>query len=522
MGRRADNVIRFIELACTKEDGSPLLLSPWQKDYIQACYPGEPASPRTITNAIQSTGRKNGKSSLGSALLITHTAGPEAIPGSSVRAVATTKRQAGFLFKHMVRMVEAKEELRTRMEIKASTMSMWCMETGVSYETMAARVGASHGDNVAFFLYDELGQAKDMDLYDSMEKAQSAVPGGGLAMVMSTNSMEPGNPLADLIEMVEKGQQAGEMRHWHKEVWAGDPEKDPYDWDNIRAANPNLGVSISRKVIEKDIEEAKLSPQRRAHFRAYRLNLTAGNHTSLVDPMVWAEAKHPTKSQEQLLKEMRGEEVQLGLDLSDVKDLTSLGLFFPDHGVCASDNWLPTETLDERSREDRMPYADWEKMGYLRTVPGKVIDHEVIYRRLAELTKLYRVRSLRYDRWRMKPILTALEQRHVSMETHDFGQGYKSMAPAIETFEAKLLSGQLVYGHNPILTMAMLNCKTKENPQSISNERKPWRSSRKQKIDSAVALIMAVADLGEPETPKSTWFFPQELLDSDDPVEFPD
>ena len=148
MGRRADNVIQFIELACTKEDGSPLLLSQWQKDYIQACYPGEPAQPRTITNAIQSTARKNGKSSLGSALLITHTVGPEAIPGSSVRAVATTKRQAGFLFKHMQRMVEAKEELRTRMEIKQSTMSMWCMETGVNYETMASRVGASHGDNV--------------------------------------------------------------------------------------------------------------------------------------------------------------------------------------------------------------------------------------------------------------------------------------------------------------------------------------------------------------------------------------
>ena len=102
---RAVNVRDFIEAYCTKEDGAPLSVEPWQFDWLQGVYPDPPDSERTVTRGLLTCGRKNGKTTFLAGVAIAHVRGPEAIPGTYVRTVATSRRQAGFLYEHMTRMV---------------------------------------------------------------------------------------------------------------------------------------------------------------------------------------------------------------------------------------------------------------------------------------------------------------------------------------------------------------------------------------------------------------------------------
>ena len=512
MGKRADNVCEFIEAFCSIKPGVYLKLEPWQIDFLQGLYPDKPGAERTVTRGLLTCGRKNAKTTLMAALGIVHSSGPEAIPGTEIRAVATSIRQAGFTYAHMVRMIQDDPDLNAVYEITESKESLWCTENYVGYETISSRVSSSHGDDVAFWIYDELAQASNLDLYDSLEKSGGAVQSGALGVIASTYSSDVGNPLGDIVAMVQVGQGAGGMKHWHSAIYTADPEKDPYDWDNIKAANPNLGVSLTYSSVEKEIEEAKQMPSRRAHYRAYRLNQNAGDSVQLCDPLIWnqAAAKLP---QEEMLAELEGERCRAGLDLSDTKDLTALVLYFPDHHFVACDAWLPRETLTERSREDRMPYAEWAEMGHLRTIPGPVIRHEQIYRRIEEIASTFTLTSLRYDRYRMDRIKMDLEENQIVPDLVAFGQGYKSMSPAIERFEQLLLQGDLRHGSNPVLSMGIYNCRVKENPTSLSDERSPTKMSRHQRIDPAVALLMAVADLDEKAPAKASWLVPESLID---------
>ena len=155
-------------------------------------------------------------------------------------------------------------------------------------------------------------------------------------------------------------------------------------------------------------------------------------------------------------------------------------------------------------------------MGYLRTIPGPVIRHEVIFDRFEELARTYTIRSLRFDRWRMAQLLSMLEQRHVSIATDEFGQGYRDMAPAIEEFENRLLSGRLHHADHPVLSMGIYNCKVAMNPTSLSAERKPSKgNSKHNRIDPAVALIMAVAVRGEKPPIKGSSLFSHDMLHGD-------
>ena len=517
MAKRADNIIEWIQEFCTFEDGSRFILAPWQKKFIRAMYPGRPKAVRKVRRGVLSTARKNGKSSLMAALALVHLVGPEARPGTSIRTVATTLRQAGFVYKHMARMVERDPDLSQLIELKDSTMSMMCPDNMVGYETIASRATSAHGDNIAFWIYDELAQSRGLDTYEAIDRSGGAVPGGSMGIITSTNSKDPGNPLADIISMVEQGHDTGGMKHWHKAIYAADDEDDDiYSLDTVKKANPNLGVSLSLEEVMGEIEEAQLSPTKRAEYRAYRLNQTAGPQARLCDPLVWRQAalKGPV-TQEQMLADLRGEVCNVGLDLSDTKDLTSLGMHFPAAQFLASDNWLPADTLMDRAREDRVPYAEWHKEGHLRTIPGPVIRHEVIYRRIIEVSRQYELRSLRYDRYRFAPIKRDLERDGLAAELVEFGQGYQSMSPAVEKFEQLLLAGELHHANNWVLNMAMYRCRVKINPTSIQDERKPAKAAEHHRIDPAVAAIMAVADLGEKGPVHASWLFSQDLVGKD-------
>ena len=71
----------------------------------------------------------------------------------------------------------------------------------------------------------------------------------------------------------------------------------------------------------------------------------------------------------------------------------------------------------------------------------------------------------------------------------EFGQGFRDMSPAIETFETLLISGQLVHNGNPVLTSCAANAVIVEDD---AGNRKLSKRLATGRIDPILAAVMAV------------------------------
>jgi phage terminase large subunit-like protein len=71
-----------------------------------------------------------------------------------------------------------------------------------------------------------------------------------------------------------------------------------------------------------------------------------------------------------------------------------------------------------------------------------------------------------------------------------FGQGYRSMSPAVRDLETLVLERKLRHGGHPVLTMCMANAIVERD---AAGNRKLSKRRSSGRIDGAVALAMAIA-----------------------------
>jgi hypothetical protein len=188
-----------------------------------------------------------------------------------------------------------------------------------------------------------------------------------------------------------------------------------------------------------------------------------------------------------------------GLDLSESADLTALVLAHcdPRDGVwhVRPIFWLPEERLAEKAARDRAPYDLWAEQGYLETTPGASISYEFIAERLKDVFEDYHVTKIAFDRWNyphLRPWLVKVGFSEQLLERTfvEFGQGFKSMSPALRDLESLVLGRKLRHGNHPVLTMCMANATVERD---AAGNRKLSKKRSSGRIDGAVALAMAIA-----------------------------
>jgi phage terminase large subunit-like protein len=195
------------------------------------------------------------------------------------------------------------------------------------------------------------------------------------------------------------------------------------------------------------------------------------------------------------------------LDLSAVSDLTALVMVANIEGTWHVEPvfWLPKSGLVEKSKADKVPYDRWVDAGLIEACPGKSISYDFVAHRIAEIWREYDVQAAAFDRWRMgdlKPRLIAAGLTDDDMELwQDFGQGYKTMGPAMNVLEADLLEGRLAHGNHPVLTMCAVNATVE---QDAAGNRKLVKSARHRRIDGMVALVMARSVAGSAVSASNT------------------
>lgn len=494
---RGERVIAFIERYCKAPEGEhvgkPLKLEPFQVDFIREVY-DNPAGTR---RGILSIGRKNGKTALIAGILLAHICGPEAVLNTQIVSGAMSRDQASVVFALACKMIQLSPEMTKITRIVPSSKRILGLTRNVEFRALSADGRTAHGLSPVLAILDELGQVRGprSDFVDAIITAQGAHK-NPLQIVISTQSPNDADLLSIWIDDAKQSNDPHIVCH----VYAADKDCDLMDEKAWVAANPAIGKFRSLKDVEEQAAQAVRMPSAEATFRNLVLNQRVETISPFISRGVWlANSQEPDES---AFYECP---VYVGLDLSAKTDLTAMVMlaFKDGRWHVKPVVWTPEKGLRDRAKRDRAPYDVWHQQGYLRTIPGASIDYEVVAKEIADTLADCNVQAVGFDRWRFDLLKKEFDKLGLDLPLTPFGQGFKDMAPALDTLETLLLNEQMSHGAHPVLTMCMANSRVERDP---AGNRKLNKAKATGRIDAAIALAMAAGlinatDVGE----KSFW-----------------
>jgi len=488
---RASRVILFIgglTLRAGKGAGQPFRLRGWQKRIIKQIYRVGPDRLRLVAEALLTLGRKNGKTELAAGLCACHLYGPEAIQGGECYSAAADRDQASRIFRELEHFITSDPAADARCNIVRHEKTISVLDgpgKGSIYKALSSDASKAHSLAPSFVIADELARWRGRDLFESLRSGFGSHP-EPLLVIISTTSPDPTSIMAEVVSYARQVLDGVIVDPTFLAVIYEVPEAaDIWDEKTWPLANPALGDFLSIEALRKDAREAKLMPAREGTFRNHRLNQAVEAGETFIPAADWL-ACAGTVDPEAL----RGRRCWGGLDLSSVKDLTALILFFPEYGgqvLCWF--WVPGDNLAEREERDRVPYLTWQRLGLIEPTNGRAIDKHAIALRLAAISDLFDVQGIAYDRFRIEDLLRILSDEGIDLPMVPWGQGYKDMAPAVSALETHVLNRTLQHGGHPVLTWNIANCVVTTD---AAGNRKLDKDKAREKIDGAVALSQAI------------------------------
>lgn len=488
---RANRMISFLEgLPITKGKyaGRNMKLLPEQRAFVKAIY----SEKNRVRLGILSEPRGNGKTGLLAGLCLAHMIGPEAEKRGEVYAAAIDRQQAGIMYNEVEAIIIAVPAYSVMCNLQRfhKRIEVWSGDgEGSLFEALSSDARRAHGLAPTLWVYDELAQAKDRELLDNLQTAMGKRD-RSLGIVISTQAPNDEHSLSQLID---DGVRSGDPSIVVKVISAPE-EADPFAPKTLKDCNPALGKFLDAQDLLSEQKRAKRAPAFEPRFRNLRLNqrVDASEEVRILSAADWKKGAVPVD-----LEKLKGRECIGGLDLSGKHDLCSLELIFPDGKKdigydVLSFFWTPEGQLEARSQAERDKFKEWIRAGHLISVPGPVVKFAYIAKAILDLSRLYKINAIGYDRYRIDELKLEVEDFGGNVNMVDFGQGFVSMGPAVEFFVEKALSGLVRHGGHPVLTACVANALVLSDP--AGNQKFDKRKSNKGatiRIDGAVALAMA-------------------------------
>lgn len=481
---RAERNIRWIEDYCVVPEGShvgrPVVLRDWQRDILRGIYD----SP--TRRAIVSFGRKNGKTAISAFLLLLHLCGPEARANSQLFSAAQSREQASILFALAAKVVRMSPDLSQYVVVRDTAKQLFCPELGTLYRALSAEASTAYGLSPVFVVHDELGQVRGprSELYEALETASGAQE-SPLSIVISTQAPTDADLLSVLIDDAATKADA-ETKLF---LYAASDDVDPFSEEAWRAANPAFGDFQNAAEVARQAADAKRMPSREAAYRNLILNQRVTVHNPFVSRSVWDSCADPVDEDV-----FRVGPCFIGLDLSARTDLTAMVMVAKDsRGVwhVKPEFFAPGQGVEDRAQRDRVPYDVWANDGHLTLTAGATVEYGWVAQRLLDWCDKYPVAAVAYDRWRMDVLKAELARIGAELPLAMFGQGFASMAPALEALETELVNGRLRHGGHPVLRNHAANAIALSDP---AGNRKLDKSKATGRIDGLVALAMAMGE----------------------------
>ena len=167
----AKKAVGFIETFIThtkgEMSGKPFLLEDWQKKIVSDLFgwKNKKTDLRKYRTAYIQIGRKNGKSTLASALAL-YMLFADDERGSEIYSAAGDRQQAGIVHEIAKGMIVANPELSKRSKVYRN--SIVNESKGNFYQAISSDSKTKHGFNANCIIFDELHTQPNRDLWDTL------------------------------------------------------------------------------------------------------------------------------------------------------------------------------------------------------------------------------------------------------------------------------------------------------------------------------------------------------------------
>jgi phage terminase large subunit-like protein len=490
---RADEPVEFIQTFCKQSKapfaGQPIKLMLWQKALIQAVYGfvSMDTGYRRYQQVLLEIGRKSGKSTILAGLAAYHMIIES---GIEVCCGANTRSQAEIIFQETKNMLLQSPALSKRVKKRK-----YDLFNASQFNTMKPLANNSNLDglNVDIFLLDELHGFLNSIMFDLIQQSMG-VKLEPLIFVATTNGF-----VRDML-FDEKSNYANEVLNGIRIDHTFLPILYELDATDIKEANeeikdkknwtktlPALGEFRSFSDVDKLIKQSENDKTGRAKLLAKYFNLP---QLSTVSWLTWDELNNEETFD---LEEFRRCYFIGGFDLSEVNDLTAATLLFmktnDDKKYIHQMYWVPENLVEQKEKEDQVPYSKWIEKGWLRVSGESKIDVQDAYDWLAEIVQQYDLypQWQGFDRWGSNEFVKLMEGAGIQLET--VIQGAKTFSNPMKELKADFQDGKIIYNRNPVLMWCLAN--TREHRDNNGNVRPVKGRNQRKRIDGMLSLLDA-------------------------------
>jgi phage terminase large subunit-like protein len=483
----------FLKHTKGPDAGSPFHLSPYQQFTYYNVFAWKKLDDRgrlvrLIRTVYEKVARKNGKTA-GLAGLGLYTQGCDGEQGPEIYVGATKELQAKVLWEQAHHFVFKGHDLRkagyknTQREIRTN------FNTGV-FRFLGGDSNTQDGLNPSLSIIDEYHAHKTDGVREVLESAMGArlnpltyvITTAGTNVASVCKAYE--DTCVEILEGIKKDDSTFIMMHDLDEC---DDWENPENWEK---ANPNIGRSVSLDYLHSEFIKAQNQPSKAPNFKTKHLN-------KWVDaPEVWIPTEIWMNNKVSMIPISAFEKYgsYSGLDLSTTTDITAYVILSePDESgfrYLKAFFFCPKDTIDLRSKEDRVPYRAWADAGHLIATPGNTVDYHWVESVIKDTYMDHGVKRVEIDKWNASQTANNLEE--LGIEVSYFSQSISNISFPTKQFEKLVYEGKILHDGNPILVWMLSGCVIYRDPNENIKVHKGKSHSGNKRVDGIVASIMAL------------------------------
>lgn len=488
--KKANRAIRFIENFCHHCEGRNdlITLELWQKAAVCLMFGiVDDEGLRIFREVIIIIARKNGKSLFASAC-IAYMAYLDGEYGAKIYCLAPKLEQAEIVYNNFYLMTEAETELKELRERRRS--EIYIKASNTSIKKLAFNAKKSDGFNPHMTVCDEIASWPAEQGLKQYEVMKSALGARKQPMILSISTAGYVNDgIFDELIMRATAWLLGNSseRRLLPILYMID---DITRWDDIeelKKANPNMGISVSADFFLEEIAIARNSLSKRAEFLTKYCNIKQSS------TQAWLpyEVVDAVSGGEYSLEDFRSSYCVGGIDLSQTTDLTACCVVIEKDGklYVFAKFFMPANKIDELQEREGVPYRLYVTQGLIKPSGENYVDYNDCFAWFRMLVEEYEILPLQvgYDRYSAQYLVQQMEQYGFHMD--DVYQG-ENLTPVIHECDGLVRDKTLLIGANNLLKAHFLNVGMKQNQEN--RKIRPVKIDPRCHIDGFVAVIDAL------------------------------
>ncbi len=401
----------------------------------------------------------------------------------------TKKDQARIVFTEAVNMVSQSPALSKH--IRKRKTDLYFPVTFAKFEPLASESNSLDGLNSHCIIMDELHAIKDRNLYDVMKQSMSAREQPLLSMITTAGFVRE-CIFDDIYEYACKVLDGViEDERFLAFIYELD---DRSEWTDFRAwekANPGLGAIKNYDELAANVERAKNDP----NFLPTVLTKDFNIRETVAG--AWLTFEEANNEETFDIEEIRDCYGIGGVDLGATTDLTAACVLVMKPGsekkYLLVQGFMPGDTIEQRSKEDKVPYDKWVERGLITPCPGNKVDYRYVTDWFIKLCDEYGISVYwcGYDSWNSPAWIEDMENRLGYTNKQNLLpviMGPKTLSAPMRELKADLAAKNINYNNNPLMKWALTNVSVEVD----KNENiRPVKNNQRQRIDPAVALLIS-------------------------------